>query len=66
VALVAAARTLPRATSERLTLRLGPRGLRRLRKALGHRSAITARVRVVAAGPTGRRATVNRIYSLRR
>jgi tripartite motif-containing protein 71 len=66
VALVAAARTLPRATSERLTLRLGPRGLRQLRKALGHRSAITARVRVVAAGPTGRRATVNRIYSLRR
>jgi tripartite motif-containing protein 71 len=66
VALVAAAATLPRAHSVGLTLRLGPRSTRRLRKALGHRSSMTARLRIVAAGPTGRRTTVNRIYSVRR
>jgi tripartite motif-containing protein 71 len=66
VALVAAAQTLPRAVSMHLSLRLGPLGLRRLRKALGHRSSMTARVHIVAAGPTGRRTTINRIYSVRR
>jgi len=66
VALVAAARTLPRATGVHVRLRVGPLGLRRLRKALGRRTALTARVSIVAAGPTGRRTTVNRTYSVRR
>jgi hypothetical protein len=66
VALVAAVRALPRARTVHVQLRLGPRGLRHLRKALGRRSSMTARVRVLAAGPTGRRTTVNRIYSVRR
>jgi hypothetical protein len=47
-------------------LRLGPLGLRRLRKALGRKAGLTARVSIVAAGPTGRRTTVNRTYSVRR
>jgi tripartite motif-containing protein 71 len=66
VALVAAAQTLPRAVSRHVSLRVGPLGLRRLRKALGRRSSMTARVRIIAAGPTGRRTVVNRIYSVRR
>jgi tripartite motif-containing protein 71 len=66
VPLIAAAQTLPRAVSRHVRLRVGPLGLRRLRKALGRHSSMIARVSVLAAGPTGRRTTVNRIYSVRR
>ena len=66
VALAPAAATLPRATFEHVALRVGPFGLRRLRKALARSSGMTARVQVVAVGPTGRRVAVNRIYAVRR
>ncbi len=66
VSLVAAAQTLAQATFAHVRLRVGPFALRRLRKALGRRAGMTARVQIVAVGPTGRRTTVNRIYSVRR
>jgi DNA-binding beta-propeller fold protein YncE len=66
VKLVAAARSLPRALPRHLRLRVAPSALRRLQRALGRRAAITARVRVVAAGPTGRRTTTTRTYAVRR
>ncbi len=66
VTLVAAARALPRAKAGHVRLRVGPQGLRRLQRALGHSKAMTARVRIVAAGPTGRRTIASRIYSVRR
>jgi tripartite motif-containing protein 71 len=66
VTLATAAQALPRASAVHVRLRLGPLGLRRLRKELGRRVSLIARVQVVAAGPTGRRTTVNRIYSVRR
>ncbi|HTB70422.1 MAG TPA: hypothetical protein VK707_05535 [Solirubrobacteraceae bacterium] len=66
VPLVAAARALPRARAEHLRLVVGPRAFARLRRALGRRAALTARVRIVAEGPTGLRTTVNRIYAVRR
>ncbi|HEX4483990.1 MAG TPA: hypothetical protein VH081_09400 [Solirubrobacteraceae bacterium] len=66
VALVAAARSLPRARAAHLRLRVGPIALRRLQRALGKHAAMTARVQIVAEGPTGRRTTVNRIYAVRR
>ncbi|HXP29169.1 MAG TPA: hypothetical protein VN804_05400, partial [Solirubrobacteraceae bacterium] len=64
--LVAAARPLPRGRSVNLRLRVGPNSLRRLLRALGKRTAMTAHVQIVAAGPTGRRATIKRIYAVRR
>jgi tripartite motif-containing protein 71 len=66
IALVAVARSLPRAKAGHVRLRVGPRGLQRLQRALGRGKGMLARVRIVAAGPTGRRTTVNRIYSVRR
>ncbi|HTA37079.1 MAG TPA: hypothetical protein VK761_10215 [Solirubrobacteraceae bacterium] len=66
VQLVAAARSLPRAQSAAVRLRVGPNALRRLRRALGKHTAMTALVRIVAEGPTGRRTTINRIYAVRR
>ena len=66
VKLVAAARSLPRALPRHLRLRVAPSALRRLQRALGRRAGITARVRVVAAGPTGRRTTTTRTYAVRR
>jgi DNA-binding beta-propeller fold protein YncE len=66
VALVAAARPLAREATTDVQLRVGPLGLARLRRALGRKTSMIARVRIVAAGPTGRRTTVNRIYSVRR
>jgi tripartite motif-containing protein 71 len=66
VKLVAAARSLPRALSGHVRLRVGAPALNRLRRALGHRSGLTARVRIVAAGPTGRRTTATRTYSVAR
>jgi len=66
VALIAAARGLPPRLSGHVRLRLGPGALRRLRRALGRRRAMTARVRIVAAGPTGRRTTLTRTYTVGR
>jgi tripartite motif-containing protein 71 len=66
VKLVALARKLPPALTGHVRLRLGPASLRRLQRELGRRRALTARVRIVAAGPTGRRSTVTRSYALSR
>jgi tripartite motif-containing protein 71 len=64
--LVAAARSLPRARFAHVRLIVGPRTLARMRHALGRRTAMTAHVRIVAEGPTGKRTIVNRIYAVRR
>jgi tripartite motif-containing protein 71 len=66
VKLIAAARPIPRALSGRVRLRVGPLALRHLRRALGKHRGMIARVRIVAAGPTGRRATATRTYSVQR
>jgi tripartite motif-containing protein 71 len=66
VAFVAVARPLARATTTRVRLRIPASSVRRLQRALKRRRALTARVRILAAGPTGRRTTINRIYSVRR
>jgi tripartite motif-containing protein 71 len=66
VPLIAAARGLPAARAGHVLLRVGPFGLRRLRRQLGHRTAMRAGVTIVAAGPTGRRTTVIRTYIVRR
>jgi tripartite motif-containing protein 71 len=66
VPLVAAARSLAPALTGHLRLRVGPHGLRRLRKALGRRRQLVARVTIVAAGPTGRRTTLARTYHVTR
>jgi DNA-binding beta-propeller fold protein YncE len=66
VKLIAVARPLPRALSGHVRLRVGPLALRRLRGALGKHRAMTARVRIVAVGPTGRRTTATRTYSVQR
>jgi hypothetical protein len=66
VALVAAARRLPAALSGHVRLRIGAAALRRLRRALGPHSAMVARVRILAVGPTGRRTVVTRTYAVAR
>jgi tripartite motif-containing protein 71 len=66
VPLLAAARALPPALTGHVRLRVGPAALRRLRRALGQRRAMTARVSIVAAGPTGRRIAVTRVYAVSR
>ena len=66
VRLVGAARPLPAGRPGHLRLRVGPAALRRLRGQLGPRRRLSARVRIVAAGPTGRRAAVTRRYLVSR
>jgi hypothetical protein len=66
VKLVAAARSLPRALAGHVRLRVRPSALSRLRRALAGRSGMTARVQIVAAGPTGLRATTTRTYAVGR
>ncbi|MEA2151988.1 MAG: tripartite motif-containing protein 71 [Solirubrobacteraceae bacterium] len=66
VPLVSAARPLARELAGRVRLRVSPSALRRLRRSLGRTKYMIARVHIVAAGPTGRRTTVNRIYSVSR
>jgi hypothetical protein len=66
VALIGAARGLAPKLAGHVRLRVGPAGLRRLRRALGRKRRLWARVRIVAAGPTGRRVSVTRAYLLRR
>jgi tripartite motif-containing protein 71 len=65
-ALVAVARGLPAAVAGHVRLRIGPRTLRRLRSQLGGRRQMTARVTIVAAGPTGLRTTFTRSYTVSR
>jgi tripartite motif-containing protein 71 len=66
VKLIAAARSLPPATAGHIRLLLGPSALQRLRRALGAHRALLARVKIVAAGPTGLRATVTRSFRVSR
>jgi tripartite motif-containing protein 71 len=66
VPLVAAARPLPATLTGKVRLLLGPRSLRRLRHELGRHSTMIAHVRIVAAGPTGRRTTVTKTYTVSR
>jgi hypothetical protein len=66
VKLIAAARALPRGLAAHIRLRVSPAALRRLRRTLGRSTRITARVHIIAAGPTGRRTTLARTYSVAR
>jgi tripartite motif-containing protein 71 len=66
VPLLAAARSLPPALVGHVRLRIGPTALRRLRRALGPRRTLTARIRIVAAGPTGRRTILGQTYLVSR
>src|SRR5262249_1105637 len=66
VRLIAAARSLRPSRSGHVRLVVGPGAVRRLGRALGRRNAMTAHVRVVAAGPTGRRTTVSQLYAVSR
>jgi DNA-binding beta-propeller fold protein YncE len=66
VPLVAASRTLPRSLAGHVRLRIAARSLARLRRALGRKRLLSARVQIVAAGPTGRRATVTRVFTVAR
>ena len=49
-----------------LRLRIARSALARLRKALGRHVGMTAKVKIVAAGPTGRRTTLLRSYAVTR
>lgn len=66
VALAAVSRPLPPAHAGYVRLRVGPSSLRRLRRALRRHAAMTAVVRIVAVGPTGRRTVLTRSYSVTR
>jgi hypothetical protein len=66
VPLIGAVRALAPALSGHVRLRISPPSLRRLRRALGSRATMTARVRIVAAGPTGRRTFLTRAYAVSR
>jgi DNA-binding beta-propeller fold protein YncE len=66
VRLTAVARSLRASRSGHVRLVVGPGAARRLGRALGPRKAMTARVRVVAAGPTGRRTTVSQLFAVSR
>jgi hypothetical protein len=66
VPLIAAARALPPALTGHLLLRVSPPALHRLRRALGPRRTMTARVSIIAAGPTGRRTFLTRTYAVSR
>lgn len=66
VRLLAVARSLPRASAGHVRLRIAAKSVRRLQRVLGHGKTMTARVRIVAAGPTGKRTTATRTYVLTR
>jgi tripartite motif-containing protein 71 len=66
VALVGAARALTGGLTADLRLLVSARGLRLLRGELGHHRRLEARVSIVAAAPTGARATVTRSFLVTR
>jgi hypothetical protein len=66
VRLSAAARSLRASRSWHVRLIVGPGAARRLGSALGAGTAMTARVRIVAAGPTGSKTTVSQVYAVSR
>jgi DNA-binding beta-propeller fold protein YncE len=66
VKLVAEARSLPAALPGHVRLRVSAAALRRLRSELRRHTVMTARVRIVAIGPTGRRTIVTRAYTVTR
>jgi DNA-binding beta-propeller fold protein YncE len=66
VPLIAAARPLRAGLTGDVRLRVGPASLARLRRALGSHTEMRAQVSIVAAGPTGLRATVTRTYVVSR
>jgi DNA-binding beta-propeller fold protein YncE len=66
VRLRAAARSLRASRSGHVRLIVGPGAVRRLGSALGAGTALTARVRIIAAGTTGRKTTVSQIYAVSR
>jgi hypothetical protein len=66
VPLIAASKPLAATRTGHLRLRVGPSALRRLRRTLGRRTAMTAHVLIVAAGPTGRRTTASETYTVSR
>jgi len=66
VPLIAAARGLPPARTGHVRLRVSARALRSLRRELGSARTMQARVKIVAAGPTGLRTTLTRTYLVSR
>jgi sugar lactone lactonase YvrE len=66
VSIAPAARRLPVALTAHLRLRVGSLALRILRRELGARRAMTARVTIIAAGPTGRRTLFSQSYAVTR
>jgi hypothetical protein len=66
IPLTATAKPLAPSRTGHLRLSVGQSALRRLRSTLGRRTAMTAHVRIVAAGPTGRRITANETYTVTR
>lgn len=66
VKLPAIARGLPPARTERVRLLVGSKTFRRLRRVLGRKTTMTARVNILAAGPTGRRTAATRTYTVTR
>ncbi len=66
VKLISVARSLPATLAGHVRLLVAPGVLQRLRKALGERRAMQARVTIVAVGPTGLRTTVTHSYRVSR
>ncbi len=66
VQLTSVARSLPAALAGHVRLLVGPGALRRLRRTLGERRAMRARVTIVAVGPTGLRTTITQSYLVSR
>jgi DNA-binding beta-propeller fold protein YncE len=66
VELAPAFRQLPVALAGHVRLRLGARSLRRLRRELGRGRMLTARVAILAVGPTGRSTTLTLSFNVAR
>jgi len=66
VALIPTARSLPVALPGHVRLRVSAAALRRLRRALGKTRALTARITILAVGPTGKRTVVTQTYAVTR
>jgi tripartite motif-containing protein 71 len=66
VRLTAVRRGLPAALTGHIRLRVSVRALARLRRELGARRGMRARVTILAVGPTGRRTTLHKSYLVTR